>query len=475
MTADRVSSVEAAYLALERTGEPIQVGSVGIFEAAPLLDEHGEFRLREVRAQIESRLHLLPHLRQRLAPVPFAAGRPEWVDDPSFDIADHVDAVPLWAPHDERALLELVAELHMRPLDPLGPMWHFCFVTGLDGGRIALVERATHALVDGVSGVDLSMVLLDVERDPAPITPPPWEATPPPTPAESLRRALADQVRIPGALAKAAAHAVRHPESLVRSLRQIGEAVGGMGDSGLLAPASSLNHEIGGRRHLLWVRQHLDGVKAAGHHVGATVNDVVLTAVAGGVRELLLARGEQLRTDLTLKVLVPVSLRVEEERGTLGNRVGAILFPLPVGIGDPFERLATIASTSRELKAHHEAEASDALLAAADLLPPPLVAPIVGLLDHQRLVNLVVTNVPGPNVPLYAMGAELLEAFPIVPLAGNLTLGVAVLSYRNALNLGITADAATCPDAAVFATGIEHCFVALGAHWAPVVTEEHAS
>lgn len=468
MTRDRLSALEAAYVTLERSGDPIQVGSVGLFEAGPLLDADGHFRIGDVRARIESRLHLLPHLRQRLAPVPLGLGRPEWVDDTSFDIREHVDEVPLWAPHDEQALRELVAELHMRPLDPLLPMWHFCFVTGIQGGRVALVERATHALIDGVSGVDLALLLLDLERDAPATEMTAWEPVPPPGPAAALWHAVTDEATTPLRMAAAAVDALRHPDALVERARAIGHAVAGLGADGL-APESSLNHTLGGRRRLVWVRQHLDEVKAAGKPAGATVNDVVLTALAGGLRDLLLSRGEPLDADLVLKVLVPVSLRADDERGALGNRVGAMVLPLPVGVGDPAERLALVAAATRDLKDRHEAEASDLLLGVADLVPPPLVGPITGLLHRQRIVNLVVTNIPGPTAPLYALGAELLEAFPMVPLAGNLSLGVAVLSYRNALTLGITADTRACPDVDVFAAGLEAAFVDLGAHRAPAL------
>jgi WS/DGAT/MGAT family acyltransferase len=467
MRADRLSTLETGYVTLEQSGAPIQVGSVGLLEAAPLLDARGAFRLDEVRARIDARVHLLPRLRQRLAQVPFDIARPEWVDEPDFDIADHVGVVSLWAPHDEQALRELAAELLMRPLDPTAPMWHFCFVTGLVGGRVALVERANHALVDGLSGVDLATILLDLERDAPVVDRPGWDPTDPPHPIEVLRRAVAEQARLPLEIGGSAIHALRHPGALLHQVQVLARAASRTEAEGAAAPHSSLNTPIGGRRRLMWVRQHLDEVKAAGHAHGATVNDVVLTAVAGGLRELLLARGEELPADLVLKVLVPVSLRAETERGSLGNRVGGLLLPLPVGIGDPAERLNRVATIEHELKEHSEAEASELLLAAADLLPAPLVPAAAALMDRQRLANLVVTNVPGPSVPLYAMGAELLEAFPAVPLAGNLTLGVAVLSYRNALNLGITADTRTCPDVDAFVHGLEHAFVELGAHWAP--------
>jgi WS/DGAT/MGAT family acyltransferase len=477
MSRDRLSALEVVYFTLEHSGAPIQVTSVGLFEAGPLLDEQGVFRLAEVRAHIESRLHLLPHVRQRIAPVPFGLARPEWVDDTTFDIADHVTAVSLWAPHDEQALRELVAELHMRPLDPLMAMWHLCFVTGLEGDRVALVQRTSHALADGVSGVDLATVLLDLERDTATAEAPPWVPEAPTPPGRAFTEALRDQAAVSLRLAGAALGAVRHPQAIARQGRLLRRVAAGMGHDGVLAPSTSLNRPVGARRRLLWVRRHLDEVRAAGAAAGATVNDVVLTAVAGGVRELLLARGEGLPADLTLKVLVPVSLRQQGERGALGNRVGGMFLPLPVGIGDPHERLAAVAAVERELKERHEAEASDLLLAAADLLPPPALEPLAGLLDRQPFVNLIVTNVPGPSVPLYTMGAELLEAFPMVPLAGNLTLGVAVLSYRNALTLGVTADTRTCPDAEVFVAGMEHAFAELGAQGTPstAVTSGRAS
>jgi WS/DGAT/MGAT family acyltransferase len=182
---------------------------------------------------------------------------------------------------------------------------------------------------------------------------------------------------------------------------------------------------------------------------------VVLTAVTGGLRALLLGRGDELPSDLELKALVPVSLRSVDQRGSLGNRVGGLVFPLPVGMGDPTTRLRAVVSAGRHLKASGEATASQTLLDAADVLPAPAIGAATRLLDHQRLINLVVTNVPGPDGPLYVLGARLLEAVPMVPLAGNLTLGVAVLSYCGQVTLGITADTATCPDVDVFTRGVE--------------------
>jgi WS/DGAT/MGAT family acyltransferase len=458
----RLSAIETGYVALDRRRFPVHVGSIAIFEAAPLLDGHGRLRIERLRSRVGARLGLVPRLRQRVARVPFELGRPVWVDDPTFDIANHVDVVSLPPPGDEAVLLRLAAELHMRPFSPDRPMWQLCFVTGLPRGRVALVERVHHAMVDGVSGVDVATVLLDVDRNVSAPAPAVWTAAPPPSAGRLIGQAIGDQVTLPARLLSGATRALQHPGTLGGRVGDLAQAVGSANRHGIIARRSSLNRRVGTERTLSLVRRELAAVKAAGAPAGATANDVVLTAVAGGLRSLLLARGEPLPADLVLTILVPVSLRDAAERGTLGNRVGGLQLPLPVGIGDPDERLRTIATISTAMKARREVTTSELLLSAADLLPAPLVATVSALLVHQPFVNLVVTNVPGPPFPLYAMGAEMLEAFPIVPLAGNLTLGVAVLSYNGALNLEVTADATACPDVDAFVAGVEQSFGQLG-------------
>jgi WS/DGAT/MGAT family acyltransferase len=457
---ERLSAIETVYLALEERRSPIHVGSVAIFEGGPLLDRHGALRLADLRARIASRLHQLPRLRQRPQRVPLDIGRPIWVDDPTFDIANHVEVFALPRPGDDDALARLTSDLLNRPLRTDRPMWSLGFVSGLPGGRIALVERVQHAMVDGLSGVEMATVLLDVDRDPTPSSPTPWAASPCPSPVRLVTDALTDHVVRTGRLVGRAVDPLIHP-STGRAI-EFRRAVGGAGSRGVLAPRSSLNRPTGPRRTLAFVRQQLVAVKQAGRRQGATVNDVLLSAVAGGLRSLLLARGEPLPHDRTVKVMVPMSLRGDATRRALGNQVGALMLPLPLGIGDPRARLRAVATTSAAMKEHREVATSEWELAAADLVPGPLVAPLgCGLLAHQPLVNLVVTNVPGPSFPLYAMGAEMLEAFPVVPLAGNLTLGVAALSYNGALNLGVTADADACPDAEAFVAGIERSFAQL--------------
>jgi len=463
MTVDRLSALDASFVWFERPGVPIHVGAVATFEAAPLLDAGGQLRLAELRDRIGARLHELPRLRRRLATVPFDLDRPLWVDDPDFDIAHHVGEIRLPPPGDDAALRRVAGDLQGRMLPRDRPLWDLRFVTGLSGDRVGLVERIHHALVDGVSGVELATLLLDLDRDaPAPPPPPPWSPARPPDPRALLAAGVRDRLTDPVRAARALADLALHPSRAARAAGTVAQGLGTMVDQGVLAPRTSINAPLAGGRRLAWVRARLDDARAVGHAAGASVNDVVLTAVAGGLRWLFLERGEQLPTDLVLKALVPVSLHGADEHGALGNRVSTIYAPLPVGIGDPQARLAAVARSMRQLKSRPEADSMGLALDAANVLPAGAARLIARAVEHQRLVNLVVTNVPGPPVPLYAGGARMLEAFPVVPLDADMTVGVAVLSYDGALAITLTADDVMCPDVDVFAAGIERSLAQLG-------------
>lgn len=459
---DRLTALDAAFLHIERDGLPIHVGSVATFEAGPLLDEEGELRLGELRAQVEQRLDQLPRLRRRLQWPALGLTSPCWVDDPDFDVADHVDAVHLPHTAGPDGLRHYAEYLMAQPLPRHRPLWHLQLVTGLPDGRIGILERVHHALVDGVSGVDVATVLFDLTPEVEPLTGSRW--VPAPSHPRSLFASGAwAQVTAPARVLRAAAGALTRPVDLVRGAAEAATALGTVLGDGPLAPPSTLNVPVDGGRRLAWITTRLDDVKQAGRAHDATANDVVLTSVAHGLRALLLERGERVDPDDVLKVLVPVSLRDEGLRGTLGNQVGALLLRLPIGIGDPVERLRVVARTTARLKQRREATTSNLLLAAADLLSPLLVGHLAKLTDEQRIVNVVVTNVPGPQVPLYCRGARMLEAFPVVPLGGNMTIGVAILSYDGALNVSITADETHVPDLDVLRAGIEEGFAALGA------------
>lgn len=459
---ERLGAMDTAYLYAEHPGYPIHVGSVATFEAGPLLDAHGQLRLGDLQRLVESRLERLPRLRRKLSWTPLGINRPCWIDAVDFDVADHVDAVMAPPPGDDEALRRVAAATWSELLDRSHPLWHIRFVTGLEGGRVGLIERVHHALVDGVSGVDVAAVLLDIERETTTSSPAPFEpARPDPAAVVALRAARQRALDL-GAVAATAGATMLHPTRLAAAARSARDVAVGLLDDGV-APPSSLNVATGRRRRFAWVRGDLAAVKAAGAGFGATANDVLLAAVTAGLRHALLARGEAVAHDAVLRALVPVSVRRPDERGALGNRVSGLVVPLPIGLGDPAERLRTIAATTARLKAGHGADAAETLLGIADLLPPVAIRLLAPLVQRQPFFNLVVTNVPGPGFPLYMHGARMLEAFPIVPLVGNQSVGVAVLSYDGALNIGLTADAAACPDLDVVVDGIEHGLREVGA------------
>lgn len=459
---DRLTALDAAFLHIEREGLPVHIGSVATFEAGPLLDPGGRLRLGELRAQVEARLDGLPRLRRKVRWPAGGMSRPCWVDDPDFDVAHHVDAVDLPG-GDLDALRRHAEALTAEVLPGDRPLWHLRFVTGLTGGRVGLVERVHHALVDGVSGVDVATVLLDLTPEVTDPSPSGWVASPAPDPAALGWQGALEQAAAPVRFAAAAVGtALRHPQRLLRGITDVMEGLGTLIADGPAAPSSALNRPIGPQRSLSWISTVLPEVKAAGRLAEGTANDVVLTALAEGLRNLLLERGEAVTGDEVVKVLVPVSLRDLGQRGSLGNRVGALILRLPIGIADPAERLRAIASATDRLKARREATTAQLLLAAADLLPAGLVGPLAHLTDTQRMVNVIATNVPGPDAPLWCRGARMLEAFPVVPLGGNLGCSVAILSYDGALTLGVTTDPSLVPDVAVLDRGIVAGFEALG-------------
>jgi len=459
---DELTALDAAFLHIERAGLPVHIGSVATFEAAPLLHPDGSLRLGELRAQVEARLDRVPRLRRRVVRPAFGLGRPRWVDDPSFDVAEHVDAVALDGV-DTDGLRAYAEDLMAEPLPPDRPLWHLRIVTGLTQGRVALVQRVHHALVDGVSSVDVALMLLDLTPEVEDLPPTRWTAQLPESDAASLASLALRQATIPLRVARSAFGVARDPRGALRAARDTVEALAAVVGDGLVAPRTSLNQPVGAQRHLAWITTDLDAVKACGRAHQATANDVILSAVAHGLRQLLLERGAIVGADDALKVLVPVSRRGDGQRGTLGNRVGARILRLPIGIADPVERLAAVARIDERLKHQHEATTAQRLLAAVDHLPEPLVGPMAHLTDTQRLVNVIVTNVPGPADALYCRGARMLEVFPFVPLGGNLCLSVAIVSYERTLTLGVTVDPVLVPDLDVFARGVEAGFRAVGA------------
>jgi diacylglycerol O-acyltransferase len=438
---DRLTALDAGFLHLEREGAHMHVASILVFEGEPPAYD-------ELVEAIVARLDLVPRYRQKLANVPLAQGRPVWVDDPHFNPRYHVRHSALPSPGSDEQLKLLGARLFAQPLDRAKPLWEINLVEGLAGERFALIAKTHHALVDGVSGVDITSVLFDTA--PEPIAPPleerEWVPRPEPSDAQLLADAVLERATVPAEAVRGLRALTRGPR---RTLARAGErlvGVGAMAWAGLSpAPPSPFNVPIGPHRRYTWVDAEVARFKAIKDALGGTLNDVVLSAVALALGRFLRRRGEE--TDgLVLKAMVPVSVRVDAERGALGNRVAAMWAPLPVGLEDPATVYAEVHEAMKGLKESGQAVGATALATLADFAPPTIMSQAARLQPRQRYFNLVVTNVPGPQFPLYLLGRELTAFYPVVPLARNQALGIAIMSYHGRLGFGLLADYDALPD-----------------------------
>ena len=315
----------------------------------------------EFREHVASRLHLVPRFRQKLRFVPFGLARPIWEDDPHLNLSYHVRQTALPPPGSDQQLRTLAARIFSQRLDRSKPLWEMWLVDGLEDDRFAIIGKSHHALVDGVSGVDINTVMFDLEREPEgpPVPPDQWLPRPEPSDAEVLAEAILDRLTNPREIAEGAAGIVRAPREIAGRLREGLGAVGALAGAGLGAPPSPFNVEIGGYRRFAWVRGDLGQLKQIKNAVGGTVNDVVLAAVTGALGRYLRARGHS-TAGLELRAMIPISVRTEDERGALGNRVSAMMAPLPIGLEDPVERLHVITETMGDLKASRQAVGRDA-------------------------------------------------------------------------------------------------------------------
>jgi len=440
---ERLSAQDLASLAGDDAGWPWDMGAIGFLDRAGLVDGDGRFQIEAVRRVIESRLQLVPHSRQLLYRPRLGLGWPLWTDAASFDIADHVRVFLLAAPADQMQVLAAWQQLRRRPLDRSRPRWEAWFLPGLADGRIGVFLRMHHAMADGVAGVAAFSALFDLTAEaPAPAASP-WT----PAPVPSARELLGDNARRRARELGRAVSGLTHPGGMLRQARRTWPAW--REAAGQRAPATSLNRgRIGLDRRLALVHGDLGQARTIARAHGGTVNDVVLAVVAGGLRDLLLARGEPV-SDLVLRASVPVSLHQERSGRPLGNQVGWMAVPLPLGEPCHARRLELIAADTAERKKNARPEITSGIFRfilaqrAFNLLLP-----------HQRYLNTFITNVPGPPAPLYLAGARLLEVFPVLAITGNMALGVAVMSYAGQLNLTAVADRDRCPDVEVFAEGV---------------------
>jgi WS/DGAT/MGAT family acyltransferase len=453
---DRLSSVDASFLHQEGRASHMHVGAVMIFEGPPPARE-------DFLAQIDSRLHLVPRYRQKLAFPRFEMGRPVWVDDPRFNIGYHVRHTALPSPGGVEQLRLLAGRIYSQRLDRSKPLWEVWLVQGLEDNRFALINKTHHALVDGVSGVDLATVLFDVSPVPGegPDSDEDWTPAPEPTQAELIAEGVKGAIRAPVDIAGSLLKAARDPGATIRAAREAAEGIGEIAWAGLNpAPETPLNVPIGPHRRVWWVRSSLDDFKAIKNAVGGTVNDVVLAVVSGALGRWLRTRG--VRTEgLELRALVPVSIRPAGTERDLGNQIAAMRGPLPVYATDPLDRLEIVMGAMAHLKQSKQALGAEVISGLNDFAPPTLLAQASRLNFSTRLFNLIVTNVPGPQFPLYLLGRELQELAPIAFLPEDHAMAVAIMSYNGSVDFGLLGDYDAMPDLDVFADYLDDALAEL--------------
>lgn len=432
----------------------MHIASVAIFEGPPPPFE-------DVVAMFRGKLPLVPRYRQVVKFVPFDLGRPVWVDDPHFNLDYHIRHTALPAPGGEAELRKLVGRVMAQQLDRSKPLWEVWVVQGLEDGHWAMMSKTHHCMVDGVSGTDLLALTLDTSPQGTEPVPDDWRPERPPSSATLAANALAERVRSPYEFVRSVRSATRIPRQTFAAAGDIVKGLRAM--TGLVRPTpeSSLNGPIGPHRRWAWASTSVDDIKRVRKGTGASFNDVVLAAATRGFRDLLLSRGEAV--DRVVRTLVPVSVRPRDASGkaigdgTFENKVSAMFAELPVSIADPVERLGAISTQMAGLKDSKQAVAGEALTSLSGFAPPMLLAlgTRIATRAQQRNINTVTTNVPGPQIPLYAAGRRMLKAYPYVPLGGSIRFGVAIFSYNGQVNFGVTGDYDTTADIDVLCRGIE--------------------
>lgn len=436
---ERLNAMDASLLGIEDGNCHMHVGAVTIFDAEPVRTPEGGIDIERIRAAIEARLDLVPRFRERLAYVPYE-GIPVWVDDDRFRLAYHVRHTALPHPGDERVLKRLVGRIMSQPLDRTRPLWEIWVVEGLDGDRFALVSKTHHCMVDGISGADLMSVILQPYPQMDAPRPQPWKPRPQPTGVQLVLDEIRRRAAQPTAALNLAYDALLDPAT---ALRQLSDVAAGVVLT--LAPALSpvsptpLNSVVGPHRRFDWLEMRVADLKAVKNALGGTLNDVVLATVAGALRLFFEKRGLN-PNELEIRAMVPVSVRTEDERGQLGNRVTQMTAPLPVRLADPVARLRAVRETTAGLKESKQALGGEVLTAISEWTVPNLLVQAVRLAGRTRPYNLIVTNVPGPQIPLYLLGAQMRTAYPVVPLFENLCLVIGLFSYNGGLFWGLNAE-----------------------------------
>jgi diacylglycerol O-acyltransferase len=454
---DRLTATDASFLHQEGPCSHMHIGGVLLLDGPAPTHQ-------EVVDHIRGRLHLIPRYRQKLAIPPLDTGRPLWIDDNSFNLDYHVRNSALPSPGSEAQLLETAARIASQPLDRSKPLWEFWVIEGIEPRpgaqieRFALISKNHHALVDGVAGMDLAAALFDFTPEPPSLETDglvAWTPRPEPSSVEMMLAGARDALGTAAGLTARTLDAAARPGHTVGALR---DAVEGLGEIVWMAlnpaPATPLNVPIGPHRRFAIVRQDLADYKTVKDCFGGTVNDVVLSVVSGALGRWLRARG--LGTEgVEMRALVPVSVRSRDDHGTLGNQLTAMRGPLPVYIRDPVVRLGVVSASMADLKESKQAVGAATLVAVNERMPPTVLAQASRIQFSTRLFNLLVTNVPGPQVPLYILGRKLEDMFPLAFLPENNALAVAIMSYNGRVGYGLLGDFDALPDIELIADGIE--------------------
>jgi len=441
--ADRLTVLDNSFFSLESPAVHMHVAGLAILDPSTRPD--GRLDVETVAELIERRIHLVPRFRQKIAFVPFGAARPVWVDDPKFDIDFHLRRAALPAPGGRRELADYVQRVHSRHLDRTKSLWEMYVIEGLEDGHVAILAKIHHAMIDGMSGIDIASVLYDVTPEPRPVEPAVWIAKPEPSSSDLLRDALIEQVTNPlKAGVETINDLIQRPAVALTQAQRLVDGLTGILTAGT-AQSSPFNVRVGPNRRFAMAEAPVSDFKHVKNALGGTVNDVVLACVGGALHRFLTRRGLP-SAGQTMRTMVPVSTRDDSQRMAMGNRVTNLFVDIPVGPMEPADRLRAVSAVTKDLKSSHQALGAEAIMTAGSWAPPTIHALAARLFARQRFMNLVVSNVPGPQVPLYLAGARLIVNYPMMPLAETVALSIAVTSLAGVMGFGFTGDWDAVPD-----------------------------
>jgi WS/DGAT/MGAT family acyltransferase len=440
---ERLSALDASFLGLEDESSHMHVGSVSVFEAAPL-EREGSLDVERIRQLVEGNLHKTPRYRQKLMWTPLTQ-HPVWVDDDRFNFSYHLRHVSLPPPGSERQLKRLAGRVMSQKLDLHKPLWELWLVEGLEGGRFATINKTHHCMIDGVSSAEMLSETMGTSPDGTLPEPHPFVPRPAPSPSHLLRAEVGRRVDESLSLVRSVGRALGRPSESVRGLRDSTEAVAEAVRAGLRpASATPLNCAIGPHRRFDWLRMPLEEIKEIKNELGGTINDVVLALASGALRRFLVGRGGSVG-GLDFRAMLPVNVRGPEDAGH-GNRVAMMVARLPLEVADPGERLAAVTEITTELKQSRQAEGVETIEQVGDFVAPNLMIQVARLAARARPFNMTITNVPGPQYTLYMLAAPLREVYGLVPLYRDQALGMVLFSYDGGLFWGLNADWDAVPD-----------------------------